>query len=186
MRKLHPHQEIVGLRGLTVEDFWIWAYSDLLTNVTRNAFAEFMVGFALARLHTPRIGLEPSLFEYRDKLVAVRAAAYTQSEPQIKPSKINFNISAPKPAGADKPREPDCFVFCLFSYEHFKDKDGARDAMLNTEYWSFYVVPQKVIQNAATGKKTLGVSWMQENTPGGPVTFSQLRFRVDDVLGLQS
>src|SRR5690606_10090032 len=82
MRKLHPHQEIKGLSGLTAEDFWIWAYSDLLDNTVRNAFAEFMVGFVLGRLSSPRPGQESTGFVYREKRIEVKAAAYTQNKPQ--------------------------------------------------------------------------------------------------------
>lgn len=31
----------------TVEDFWAWAYSDILSNTDRAVFAEFVAGTAL-------------------------------------------------------------------------------------------------------------------------------------------
>lgn len=186
MRKVHPHQEIVGLSGLSIEDFWIWAYSDLLTNVTRNAFAEFMVGFALGRLHNART--EQTGFNYRDRCVEVKAASYVQSEPQRKKSKINFNIGLRKGEGKSDStgrlvRPSDCYVFCLFTFETFTDKDAARNALLDSNNWVFYVVPTALLNEKVPRNKTLGVKWMDENCPGGAVKYPQLKQRIDEILG---
>jgi len=186
MRKLHPHQEIVGLRGLTVEDFWIWGYSDLLTNVIRNTFAEFMVGFALGCLHTPKRRQDLIIFDYRDKRVAVRAASYVQSEPQKKKSKINFDLRTHLGYDEYKAtlRPVDCYVFCLFTCADFENKEAARTALINTAYWRFYVVATTLLNEKVPQKKTIGVGWMDENCPDGPVEFPDLKRRIDQVLGL--
>ncbi len=46
---------IDGLDGLTVGDFWSWAYSDLLSNANRGVFAEFIVAVALGVHEQPRL-----------------------------------------------------------------------------------------------------------------------------------
>jgi hypothetical protein len=184
MRKLHPHQQIAGLSGLTAEDFWIWAYSDMLNNVVRNAFAEFMVGFALGRLHTPKIGQESIEFNYRDKKVVVKAASYVQSQEQTKKSKINFDVAIKK--DKDKPkilRTSDCYVFCLFTFEGFEDKDTARNALIDTTHWRFYVLPTELLNQLIPKKKTVGVRWMNNNCPDGPVGFDDLKVCIDQILG---
>lgn len=190
MRKLHPHQEIVGLSGLTLEDFWIWAYSDLLTNTVRNAFAEFMVGFALGRLNTPRPGYDGAHFIYRDKRVDVRAAAYTQSQPQNKKSKINFDVNLRKvaptpntPLPAGRLRASDCFVFALFTYDDYNDKDAARNALIDTKHWAFYVLTAQQIDSELGEQKTVGVGWLNDNTRGGPVRFHEIKGCIDRALG---
>jgi hypothetical protein len=189
MRKLHPHQEIVGLGGLIVEDFWIWAYSDVLINVVRNAFAEFMVGFALGRLDTPKVGQESVVFHYRDTKVMIRTGAFVQrDEDQTKPSKVNFKVRDDKgkkklPKDAP-PRSADCYVFCLFDYDNFADKTAARNALIDTNHWRFYVLPVAILDERATKKKTVGVTWMDENCPDGPVNYAGLKKRIDTVLGL--
>jgi len=45
--KLEPSRKIRGLHGLSVGDFWAWAYSDVLSNRNRSIFAEFAVGAAI-------------------------------------------------------------------------------------------------------------------------------------------
>lgn len=194
MRKVHPHQEIVGLSGLTAEDFWIWAYSDMLENTVRNAFAEFLVGFVMGRLNRPRPGQESVGFDYRDKQVTVKAASYTQNKPQRKKSKINFDIAVRKKeqalvsqsnrTGARRPS--DCYVFCLFVYDNFNDKDAARNALLDTNHWVFYVVPTEQLDRMLPVHKTVGVGWLEDNCDGGATRYTDLKQRIDDVLGFGS
>lgn len=194
MRKVHPHQEIVGLSGLTAEDFWIWAYSDMLENTVRNAFAEFLVGFVLGRLNRPRPGQESVGFDYRDKQVTVKAASYTQNKPQRKKSKINFDIGvrkkeAPRLENATRPdarRPSDCYIFCLFVYENFNDKDAARNALLDTNHWVFYVIPTEQLDRMLPNHKTVGVGWLEAHCAGGAACFPDLKRRIDDVLGFGS
>lgn len=188
MRKVHPHQEIVGLSGLTAEDFWIWAYSDMLDNSVRNAFAEFLVGFVLGRLNRPRPGQASIGFDYRDKRVTVKAASYTQNKPQRKKSKINFDIAVRKnkQASVARPgaiRPSDCYVFCLFTYEQFNDKDAARNALLDTAYWRFYVIATEKLDALLPKHKTVGVAWLDEYSASGAVTFPELKRWIDEVLG---
>jgi len=191
MRKLHPHQEIVGLSGLSVEDFWIWAYSDMLENTVRNAFAEFLVGFVLGRLNSPRPGQESVGFLYREKRITVKAASYTQNKPQSKKSKINFDIAVKKKQQDfideldrdDAIRPSHCYVFCLFTYENYNDKDAARNALLDTGHWVFYVVPTDTIDELLPDNKTVGVTWLDEHTEGGATSYDQLKRRIDEVLG---
>jgi hypothetical protein len=187
MRKLHPHQPIAGLSGLTLEDFWIWAFSDLLTNTTRNGLAEFMVGFALGCLQSPRPGQDGGFFIYRNRRVEVRAAAYTQSQPQTRKSKINFDVAMrPTPAApTGRLRPSDCYVFCLFTYEDFADKNAACMALIDTDYWDFYILPTRQINDMLGNQKTVGVTWLKQHTPGGPVAFDELKRRIDDVLGFK-
>lgn len=42
----HP---IAGLSGLTLGDFWSWAYSDVLNKVIRSTLAEFLAASALEK-----------------------------------------------------------------------------------------------------------------------------------------
>lgn len=179
------------MSGLTVEDFWIWAYADLLTNTVRNAFAEFMVGFSLGCLNKPRGDQNDLGFMYRDRLVAVKAAAYTQSEPQSKKSKINFDIAVKKKSRGqliqtNRPnalRPSDCYVFCLFTYDNYNDKDAARNALIDTNHWTYFVVPTDYIDEELERQKTVGVRWLEQNSAGGPTEYFELKDCVDYVLG---
>ena len=42
-------EPIPGANGVTVGDFWQWAYSDILSNRNRSIFAEYIVGVALGQ-----------------------------------------------------------------------------------------------------------------------------------------
>jgi glutathione peroxidase-family protein len=54
-KKISVDQEITGLPGVKIGDFWSWAYSDVLSNTIRPLFAEFLVGYALDVIESPRI-----------------------------------------------------------------------------------------------------------------------------------
>ena len=58
--RLNPDQEI-PLTGRTVQDFWAWGFSDILTNISRAVFAEWLVGSALDAVD----GIRP-VWEYYD------------------------------------------------------------------------------------------------------------------------
>ena len=47
LTKLEPNRVIDDLQGNTVLDFWSWAFSDLITDINRGVFAEFLVGAVL-------------------------------------------------------------------------------------------------------------------------------------------
>ena len=44
--------------GITVSDFWSWAYSDLLNNTYRGVLAEFLVFSSLRNTPPPRFANE--------------------------------------------------------------------------------------------------------------------------------
>src|SRR3954466_16258321 len=92
--KRDPDQPIPGL-GLTVSDFWSWAYSDMLSNRNRAVFAEFLVGAASGVLDRPRVEWDAYDLRYGDHKVEVKASVYLQSWHQTRPSVISFDI-APK------------------------------------------------------------------------------------------
>lgn len=93
MTKLKPEQSILNLGALTLADFWSWAYSDLLSNVNRCTFAEFLVAAALGLLDTPRVEWDAVDLRYQGRGIEVRAAAYLQSWHQSHPSAIRFRIA---------------------------------------------------------------------------------------------
>lgn len=77
--------------GLTVADFWQWAFSDLRTNIVRGVLAEFLVARA--------VGDHSALREAWDNWdvtttsgikVEVKSSAYLQSWRQRKHSSIVF------------------------------------------------------------------------------------------------
>jgi len=53
--KLSSETKISGLNAKTITDFWSWAYSDVLNNVNRSVFAEWLVATALGLTDKPRV-----------------------------------------------------------------------------------------------------------------------------------
>jgi hypothetical protein len=48
-----PATDFVGVDGRRIDDFWGWAYGNLMTNTHRGILAEFLVGSALGVLASP-------------------------------------------------------------------------------------------------------------------------------------
>ncbi len=95
MKKLASDQPISQLGSLTLGDFWSWAYSDLLCNVNRSLFAEFLVGTALGVTDTPRLEWDAVDLEYMGRKIEVKASAYVQSWQQERPSVIRYDVAHP-------------------------------------------------------------------------------------------
>ncbi|MEW6511721.1 MAG: hypothetical protein AB1428_12270 [Bacteroidota bacterium] len=53
INRILPATPIPCLLGVTVGDFWSWAYTDALSNPHRSAFTEFLVASALGVRNTP-------------------------------------------------------------------------------------------------------------------------------------
>ena len=60
-------EEEISMLGVTVGDFWAWAYSDLLNNTNRAVFAEFLVDRALRVTDVPRVPWDSVDLRYRRK-----------------------------------------------------------------------------------------------------------------------
>jgi hypothetical protein len=72
-------QDVIPVLGVTVGDFWAWAYSDILNNTDRAVFAEFVVGTALRVTDALRVEWDEVDLRYGDKTIEVKSAAYIQS-----------------------------------------------------------------------------------------------------------
>jgi hypothetical protein len=178
--RLNPETAIPGLGGLTVGDFWAWAYSDILANTARGMFAEFLVGVALDAVeHVRPTDRESFDLFYGDHKIEVKASAYVQSQHQDELSAIRFGIGESgdwdvetSTYGTERTRAVDCYVFCLFFEE---DRDVAD--VLDVRQWEFYVLSTQRINDELEDQKSVGLSKIQSMT--GPVYFGQIRESVD-------
>lgn len=160
--------------GFTISDFWRWGFSDLLDNVLRGTYCEFVVGAALGvDLSTGRTNWSPwdITFPYawedaagrHDIIrVEVKNSSYLQSWNEGKLSKISFGI-APKEitdpvygAMGEKKRQSDVYVLC-----HYKAQDRTTADPLVLDDWDFYVVPTKVLDKVCAGQKSIGLTSLQ-------------------------
>lgn len=181
-RRLSSDELIPGLPGLRVGDYWAWAYSDIIENVQRGTYAEFLVGVALGLVDGVRIGYDNFDLTYKGKRLEVRSSAYLQSWPQAKPSKLNFSVrkriawypeqSAQSPVPL---RSADCFVFCSYL-----ETDAAKANVLDASAWEFVVALAATIDERFSDKAALNDALLK--TLGRPVRWEALRGRVDEMI----
>jgi hypothetical protein len=183
--RLRADERILGMDGLTISDFWSWAYSDVFSNRNRSIFAEFLVGAALGVLATPRIEWDAYDLIYRGKKIEVKSSAYLQSWQQNKPSRIVYDISRKKSWDAatnEYSLEPiyaaDCYIFCLYA-----ETDPDKVNVLDVAAWQFFVVLTEQIEKELATQNSVGIKRIQAICD--PVRFSDLKPRIDNALGFR-
>ena len=156
--------------GISVKDFWSWAYSDLLNNTQRGVMAEFLVYSSLKSEYPPprtqmRVNWLPfDVTSPSGRRIEVKSAAYLQSWTTDFPAQIQYDI-APKLAwdgksyATEAKRNCDLFVFCLYT-ALTRDK-----SILDLDYWEFYVLPTSVLNDKIHNQKTISLSSLLKLEP---------------------
>lgn len=177
-----PEEPIPGVSGKTIGDFWIWAYSDVLENVQRAIYAEFLVACALDLADEVRIGWRSYDLRYRDQRVEVKAAAYVQSWATTRPSRISFGVGKrlemddlTAAFGTTPARYADAWVFALFE----PDRHPAGD-VVDAAFWRFYVIHRTVLEARVGDQKTASLTTIA--ALADPVRYPALRFEIDRVI----
>jgi hypothetical protein len=163
-----------------IMDFWKWSVSDLISNTTRGAFAEFIVGMAMEADMT-YVREEWDAYDIKTKdgiKIEVKASAYLQTWLQKDFSKIIFSI---KPAyywnsetneiSNVKSRPSDIYVFCVLKH---KDKNTINPLIL--DQWDFYVVSTKIINEQFGNQNTLQLRSLENITKC--VSYDELREKI--------
>jgi hypothetical protein len=173
---------IAGLPGLSLGDFWSWAYSDVLNNRNRSILAEFLVASALGLLDTPRVEWDAVDLRYRGRGIEVKSAVYLQSWPQQELSTIRFDVAkklgwgAPANTYATEPvRSAGCYVFCLYP-----ETDPAKADVLDANAWQFYVLSRAHMDRTLGEQKSIGLARLQSLCD--PVAYGDLKDRIDGLL----
>lgn len=151
--------------GSSVLDFWSWAYSDLIRNVNRGAFAEFIVLEAMnnqSGITPPRTNFRVSMDAY-DLLspggirVEVKSSAYIQAWESEHPARISFRIAPAKSldssgnysADSRYCRHSDVYVFCVWTAM------SREQNILDLSLWDFYVIATKTLDQKVPNQKTI-------------------------------
>lgn len=148
--------------NLTVNDFWRWAYSDLINNIERSALAEFIVASSLetTSLDTERaraMWRSYGLLSKEGYRVEVKSAAYVQSWDAKHPDFISFGIAPARlmdEAGNYKQSDPpkrnsDVYIFCVYTAQ------TKAESPLDLDLWDFYVLPTRVLDEKKPAQKTI-------------------------------
>ena len=192
----YPKIEAAPLRGTesltigdepttgTIQDYWRWAYSDLIDNASRGVFAEWLVAQALGLpTSTPRAVWDNFDLTYRGKGIEVKSCAYHQAWEQKKMSRITDNVRAsqgwdPKTNLVDKTvcRRADVYVLCLLA-EQNREKLNP----LDTDQWHFWVVSTKFLNERKRSQHSIGIAALKKEVGPG-VEFQELKAEVERCL----
>ena len=162
----HPTDSFNGMRNLkltaaTMQDYWQWAYSDIISNTNRGTLAEFIVAKALGA--TASVRIEWDAFDLRTRngiRVEVKSSAYLQLWHQQGLSKPRFSIGktrewCPQTGKyvGDFLRHSDVYVFSLLAYSGEKELLDPMDL----EQWEFYVVATHRIDEGFNDRKSISL-----------------------------
>ena len=177
----HIHDEN-GKKVATIQDFWMWAYSNLTDNTQRGAYAEYLVSVALGADATTRKDWGPYDVLTPDGIrVEVKASAYIQAWKQSRLSKIIFGIPQTHKYDFDADafsydaetlRQSDVYVFCV---ETCKNPDALNERDLSQ--WDFYVISTVQINKTLGLQKTVSLSTLLK-IGARKVTFCELKAAV--------
>ncbi len=168
-----------GLAGHTVNDFWAWAYGNLMTKMNRGLLAEYLVAAALGVSATQRIEWDLVDLRYRGQPIEVKSAGYLQAWPQRALSKPTFDIAprVPDTSVSGVPhvnaRRAACYVFCLFTPRRH---EGANP--IDVGQWEFFAVATARLPEE---QQSLGLAALRRLAD--PVPLATLRSAVDQELG---
>lgn len=158
--------------GISVKDFWSWAYSDFIDNTQRGVMAEFLVYSSLNQNHPAGTQIRANWLPFdmtspSGRRIEVKSAAYIQAwTPENIFSQIRFDIgkkmawdNETATYASEAKRNCDLYVFCLFTAK-------TRDIpLLNLDYWDFYVLPTSVLNAKLPNQKSIAFSALQKLNP---------------------
>lgn len=156
----------------SVLDFWKWAYSNLILNVSRGTFAEFIVKSALDKggftyNSEMKTGWEPFDLEgpvipslNRRSHIEVKSAAFVQLWDIKHPERASFSIAPAKlpdeqgdyREDATRQRNNDIYVFTLYTAK------SRRCNILDLSWWQFYILPTFKIEEDSILKNQKSIS----------------------------
>lgn len=169
---------------LSLQGFWAWQGSDLLSNAQRGVLAEYLVAQAVGDPSPVREEWATWDVETPDGLhIEVKSSAYVQSWHQTSPSRIEFDVKPTtaltketgKYQGPAK-RHADVYVFCLLA-----EQDPALVDPMNLDQWQFFVIPTRVLDAHSPTQQKMGLASVKR-LAGTHVSWSGLDQRVGEAL----
>jgi hypothetical protein len=152
--------------GVPVLDYWQWAHSDLLSNLERAIFGEYLVGRALGvtegatRKEWDKIDLR-----YKGKFIEVKTTGTKQRWVKAKEPSNRFDISKKYPYewglpsvdySNEKIRAAHVYVFCVFGP---KEDDGE---VTDVTQWRFFVFPRALVDLLWKNQKSVPLNVVKQ------------------------
>lgn len=139
MRKICP--------GVRVIDYWAWAHSDLVDNIERGIFAEFLVHTAMNEADTMRANWKSRYVISPEGIsIKVKSSGYIQSWGHDELSPISFSIES----SDERTIQSDVYVFCIHKHTQ---QDSLN--ILDMEQWTFFILPTAVLNDRVGKQKTI-------------------------------
>ena len=136
--------------GVRVVDYWAWAHSDLVDNIERGIFAEFLVHTAMNEADTVRANWKSHYVISPEGIsIEVKSSGYIQSWDHDELSPISFSIES----SDERDRQSDMYVFCIHKHTEQESLN-----ILNLEQWTFFVLPTAVLNDKVGRQKTITLS----------------------------
>ena len=136
--------------GVRVVDYWAWAHSDLVDNIERGIFAEFLVHTAVNEADTVRSNWKRNNIISPEGInIKVKSSGYIQSWGHDELSPISFSIGS----SDESDRQSDVYVFCIHTHT---EQDSLN--ILDLEQWTFFVLPTAVLNDKVGRQKTITLS----------------------------
>ena len=133
--------------GVRVIDYWAWAHSDLVDNIERGIFAEFLVHTAVQEANSVRSPWKRSnIISPEGISIKVKSSGYIQSWGHDELSPIIFSIES----SDECTRQSDVYVFCIHKHTEQESLN-----ILDLEQWTFFIIPTAVLNNKVGSQKTI-------------------------------
>ncbi len=170
-----------------LDGFRLWAVGNLVDNLGRGMYAEWLVGQALEVVDPdkPRIEWDSADLRYRDCLIEVKAGGRSQSWPQERPSVVRFDIARRQQSWDavtnewepfDTPRRvAHVYVFC-----HHTPEEATNENVADPNRWEFWVVATTTLNTEVGDQKSIGTGRL--STIADPVDWDSLRNTVDQAI----
>ncbi len=170
--RLNSEKEIPQT-GQKIEDFWAWAFSDVLSNINRAVFAEWLVGSALDCVGETRPIWAPWDLEYKGARIEVKSTSYHQSWKRSSNSRRSFDIkatSADFPTDPAVPFGPEAEYYTdpeikrraeIYVFAYYAEQLAARVDPLDVSGWRFYVLTTPELESHFGSQDTVALSRVQ-------------------------
>ena len=158
---MEPIYDDKGKQISSVLEFWQWAYSDIIGNIERGHFAEYLVARALDAAKDTRVEWDKyDVLTNDDISIEVKSSGYVQTWQQKGKSKILFSIRPTRAFNSkanayerEIKRQAQIYVFCVHNYE--KKDEGLNP--LDMKQWDFYILPTEKLNMEVKDQKTISL-----------------------------
>jgi len=176
----NEHFKNTNNKKFTVLDFWRYGLSNLNSNITRGAFAEFLVENALKDVDDIEIRNPWGDYdvEYKGKRIEVKCSSYLQDWDQeklsrplfskLKAEELYYNDIVGKKSKKKADYKADVYVLSLFHHKETETLD-----ILDLDQWSFYILSKNRLKDISNDSSSISLLRLKKENIE-PVHFSKL------------